>query len=145
MLRSRLLDFGCQCSDFTGSLKRAFAAELHVRWSQQRRQMTWLVRLFLGAFVAFGLCIVLGGLWGGYTRAAPCHSAHSFAEGAFFGSLVITWTLGIPIAIIGAIIGAVAPLIFSRKPPPSEACPHCRYPLRAKHIEGCPECGWLRE
>jgi hypothetical protein len=68
-------------------------------------------RGFIGALygiaVALGTVGLVGFMWGGVTRAAPCGSAPDFLAGGLFAASVLTVMVGVPLAAVTSIIGAI--------------------------------------
>lgn len=80
------------------------------------------MKVIIGALggIVSGLLIVaiIGFVWGGINKAAPCRSAPDFLTGAFFGSFAFTFIAG-PLAaatglVAGASIGAFFELLANR-------------------------------
>src|SRR5262249_16405497 len=74
----------------------------------ESRPAKLVAALFVGALLGPVMLALLGAVWGGVERAAPCHQAPDFATGAFFGALVVTVEFWLPASIRGAIMGIVA-------------------------------------
>jgi hypothetical protein len=68
--------------------------------------MKLLSGLLLGSLTGVLVVSIVGALFGGYTRMAPCGTATPF-EGAILGIMYFEYMFGLPVAIAGGLLGTV--------------------------------------